>query len=654
LGEIEALLHQHPQIKNAVVLAREDKLGLKRLVAYIVLKEKAEDDLNDLRAFLAKKLPEYMVPSHFVRLKTLPLTSNGKIDRQTLPAPEEIKPELQGKFVAPTTLAEKALAKIWSELLGVEKVGIHDNFFELGGDSIISIQAIARANKIGLRLTPKQIFEAQTIAKLAAIVDTSTKIESEQGLITGLVPLTPIQLSFFERDLPHPHHWNQSLLLELKQDIDPKRLEKVVYCLLQHHDALRMRFRQEADEWQAFISDANPKTAFTWFDFSTLPEEDRTEAIEETSARVQTSLNLSEGLVKVVLFDLGRERSQRLLIVIHHLVIDSVSWRILLSDFQTVLEQLNRSKVVALSAKTTSFKQWSETLQEYERAETLHLELDYWRSQFKKQTSLPKDYPQGANTVAQTRVVSVFLEETETQALLQQVPAKYHTQMNDVLLTALVQTFTRWTQKCTLLIDLEGHGREDIISEVDLSRTVGWFTTVFPVLLTLENTSSISDALKSIKEQLRSIPNRGIGYGVLRYLSRDRILNDFPPAEICFNYLGQFDRVLPNSSLFNFASESYGATRSPLGNRRYLIDINGFVSEGKLQFNWNYSQKIYREATVLNLAENFIKALRDIITHCRSSDAGGYTPSDFPQANLNQNDLDRFLAKINQGSEKKG
>jgi amino acid adenylation domain-containing protein/non-ribosomal peptide synthase protein (TIGR01720 family) len=664
LGEIEAALHQHPKIKNVVVLAREDKLSCKRLVAYLVFQDNsAQNKVNDLRAFLAEKLPEYMLPSHFVPLKALPLTANGKIDRQALPAPDEVKPEIQG-FVAPTTPAEIALAKIWSELLGVEKVSIHDNFFELGGDSIISIQAIARANQVGLRLTPKQIFEHQTIAKLAANAESSTKIESKQGLITGSVPLTPIQRSFFEQDLPQPHHWNQSVLLELKQDIDAKLLPKALHCLLQHHDALRMRFWQEANSWQASIGDSNQQISFTWLDLSNLSEENRTAAIEATSAQVQTSLNLLEGeLVKVVLFDLGcdflrkryADRKNRLLIVIHHLIVDSVSWRILLSDFQTIIEQLNQSKIVQLPAKTTSFKQWSESLQEYERAKTLHSELDYWRSQAKKQISpLPKDYPQGANTVAQTRIVSVFLSEAETQALLQQVPAKYQTQMNDVLLTALVQTFARWTKECTLLVNLEGHGREDIISGVDLSRTVGWFTTVFPVLLNLENTSFIGDALKSIKEQLRSIPNRGIGYGVLKYLSRKLSISDSVQPEVCFNYLGQFDRVLPDSSLFSFAPESYGATRSPLGNRRYLIDINGFVSEEKLEFNWAYSQEIHQEATISSLAQGFIETLRNIITHCQSTEAGGYTPSDFPQANLNQKELDRFLAKISQRSENKG
>jgi amino acid adenylation domain-containing protein/non-ribosomal peptide synthase protein (TIGR01720 family) len=653
LGEIEAILQQHSQIRDVVVLAREDKAGQKKLVAYLVFEANStEDNLKDVRALLAEKLPEYMIPAHFVQLKALPLTSNGKVDRKALPAPDEVKPELQGKFVAPNTSVEITLTKIWSELLGIEQVGIHDNFFELGGDSIISIQAIARANQVGLRLTPKQIFEHQTIAKLAVHAGTSNKIESEQGLVTGLVPLTPIQVSFFEQNLPQPHHWNQSVLLELKQDINPLILPKIIYHLLQHHDALRMSFRQATDGWQALIDDSEPKVLFTQLDFNNLPQQDQTATIEAVSAQAQASLDLANGeLVRVVFFDLGKMRSPRLLIAIHHLIVDTVSWRILLSDLQTALEQLNRAEKIQLPAKTTSFKHWSENLQEYAKAKKLNSEIDYWRSQLNTSISpLPKDNPTGSNSVSQTSVVSVCLDETETQALLQQVPAKYNTQINDALLTALVQAFAAWTKERKLLVNLEGHGREEIISGIDLSRTVGWFTTLFPVLLNLGDTASIGDALKSIKEQLRSIPNRGIGYGILRYLNGNFPLNDRPQAEVCFNYLGQFDRVLPDASLFSLAPESNNATRSPLGDRPYLIEINGFIAEEKLQLNWAYSQETFQKTTVLNLAQSAIASLQNIITHCQSSEAGGYTPSDFPQANLSREQLDHFLEKI-QGSK---
>jgi non-ribosomal peptide synthase protein (TIGR01720 family) len=255
--------------------------------------------------------------------------------------------------------------------------------------------------------------------------------------------------------------------------------------------------------------------------------------------------------------------------------------------------------------------------------------------------------------VGLARTVSVALNVEETRALLQDVPSAYQTQINDVLLTALVQTFAEWTQEHSLLLDLEGHGREALNKDIDVSRTVGWFTTIFPVLLTLEGISHPGEALKAIKEQLRGVPNRGIGYGVLRYLSEDaqvsQQLQTLPQAEVRFNYLGQFDQVLPESSLFKLVYPTPGASRSPRGNRRYLIDINGFVLGGQLQLEWTYSEQIHQRSTIEQLAQGFVEALRSLITHCQSPEAGGYTPSDFPEANLSQKDLEQFLAKINRG-----
>lgn len=663
LGEIEAALSQHPEVQQAVVTVPEDDLGNKHLVAYVVSNVETHNSASlqnlksdELRSFLKQKLPEYMLPANFLQLKALPLTANGKVDRRSLPAPDTIKPEA-ATFVAPHTSVEKALTQIWSQILGIEQVGIHDNFFTLGGDSILSIQAIAKANQVGLRLTPKQIFEHQTIAQLAAIADTTPQIEFEQGLVTGSVPLTPIQHSFFEQNLPEPHHWNQSLLLELRQTLDPKLLQQAVQHLLEHHDALRLRFQPEANGWQAINAGSDKEAPFTWLDLSSISEEKQKAVIEATSTQLQASLNLSNGpLMRVVLFNLGHNLPSRLLLVIHHLAVDGVSWRILLADLQTALEQLSRGEAIHLPPKTTSFKQWAELLQEHGRTKALHSELDYWRSQ-QRQISLPVDYPGGANTIATARTVSVFLSEVKTQALLQEVPAAYQTQVNDVLLTALAQAFAGWTGQQLLLVNLEGHGREEIFPNMDLSRTVGWFTTLFPVLLNLGSADSPEDALKAIKEQLRHIPNRGIGYGVLRYLSGAHALAEslaaMPQAEICFNYLGQFDQALPQSSWLSLAPEPSGSTRSPLASRRHLLDLNGYVTGGQLRLDWTYSTLVHKEATVSRLAEEFINALRELITHCQSPSAKGYTPSDFPKSNLNQKDLDRLLAKINLGSEKK-
>jgi len=657
LGEIESVLRQHPQVRETVVVINDDNFNKKYLVAYVVPQEENINSLDVFRDFLQQKLPEYMVPSHFIQLKALPLTANGKIDRKNLPAPNTIKPELEKTFVSPRTPVEITLAQIWSELLGIDKIGINDNFFQLGGDSIISIQAIAKANQHGLRLTPKQIFEHQTIAKLAAVAEINNTFTSEQGLVTGKVPLTPIQKSFFAQDLPEPHHWNQSILLELRRAINPKQLQETIAHLLQHHDILRSQFPQDYNHPEAHITESLREIPFTKLDLSNLSEEKQKAAIEETATQVQTSLNLSEGpLLRVVQFHLGNDKSSRLLIVIHHLVIDGVSWRILLEDLQTALFQLTQGSSIQLPPKTTSFKQWVERLQEYGKTEKLTAELDYWCS-VSTVKPLPVDYPDGVNTESVASNVSVFLNKTETQALLQEVPAVYRTQVNDILLAALAKAFSQWTRESQLLIDLEGHGREEIFPDLDLSRTVGWFTTVFPVLLDIEKADSPSDLLKTIKEQLRQIPHRGIGYGVLRYLNSDNALTQeeatMPSASVCFNYLGQYDRVLADSSWFKLASESDGVTRSPLGKRRYLFNINGYVIEEKLRLDWIYSSKIHQQKTVLTLAESFIQTLQAIISHCRSPEAGSYTPSDFPKANLNQQQLDQLLTKINRTSEKK-
>jgi amino acid adenylation domain-containing protein/non-ribosomal peptide synthase protein (TIGR01720 family) len=652
LGEIEAALSQHPAIRETVVLAQEKVQGDKRLIAYIVTEQQLSPSISDLRCFLKEKLPEYMVPSVFVQLEALPLTPNGKVNRKALPAPDTARPELDKAFVAPRTPVETQLVEIWSQVLGVEQVGIHDNFFELGGDSILTIQIVARANQVGLQLTPKQLFEHQNIAELAAVAVTKKVLLAEQGLVTGAVFLTPIQKWFFEQNLPDPHHFNQAVLLEVRQPIDLGLLEQALRHLLLHHDALRLRFEPIEFGWQQAQSSPDVFVPLTRWDFSALAEAEQKLAIEATATELQASLNLStEPLVRVGFFDLGVHQPSRLLIVIHHLVVDGVSWRILLEDLQTAYQQLGRGEQVQLPAKTTSFQQWSQKLREYARSTALQQELDYWRRQSRKPSiSLPVDFPGGENTMASVGCVSSTLSFPETQALLKEVPQIYNTQINDVLLTALVQTFAQWTGEPTLLVDLEGHGREEISDEVDLSRTVGWFTTVFPVLLNLGEASNPGDALKKVKEQLRGIPNRGIGYGVLRYLSDDQDITEqlstLPQAEVIFNYLGQFDQTLSESSLFGLTQESSGLARSLRGKRSHLLEIDGLVSQGQLQLKWNYSQKVHRRSTIEALAQRFVEALRSLITHCQSPEAGGFTPSDFPLAQLGQDELDAVLGMV--------
>jgi non-ribosomal peptide synthase protein (TIGR01720 family) len=533
-------------------------------------------------------------------------------------------------------------------------VGIDDNFFELGGDSIISLQVIARANQAGLHLTPKQLFKHQNIAELAAVAITKKSPLAEQGLVTGQACLTPIQKWFFEQNLSNQHHFNQAVVLEGR--IDLGLLKQVLEHLLLHHDALRSKFVPIESGWQqVYLSstEIDISAALNCYDFSKLSETEQKIAIETTANELQASLNLATGsLLRVGCFDLGASQPGRLLIVIHHLVVDGVSWRILLEDLQTAYEQLSQGAQVTLPAKTTSFQQWSQKLWEYGRSTTLQQEFDYWQAQLPKLSNpLPVDLAGGDNTMASVKHISSHLSCQETQVLLKEVPQIYHTQINDVLLTALVQAFTQWTGETTLLVDLEGHGREDLVEEVDVSRTVGWFTAIYPVVLNLGETFDPGSALKKVKEELRSIPHRGIGYGVLRYLSDEpkvrQQLRTLPQAQVIFNYLGQFDQSISPSSLFSFAQESSGLAQSLQDKRSHLLEINGMVSQGQLQLTWSYSQNLHSPSTIETLAQEYLAALRVLIAHCQSPDAGGFTPSDFPLAKLDQDELDAALGMVN-------
>lgn len=651
LSEIEAVLTQHPLVRDAVAIAREDKPGVKSLAAYII-PELTQPTSNELRQFLKSKLPSYMVPVSFTVLEVLPITPNGKVDRRALPVPEFEFDESTG-FVSPHTHTQEVLAKIWREVLVLKQVGIHDNFFELGGDSIIGIQIVARANQAGLKLTPKQLFQHQTIAELVTVAGIINSVQSEQGLVTGVVPLTPILHWFFEQNLPEPHHFNQSFLLEVPAKLQPELLEQALQKLLSHHDALRLRFVQQNGQWQQYNSDASD-VSLGIADLSYLPPAEQLRAIAIRADVAQSTLNLTDGpLMRVVLFNLGNSPG-RLLIVIHHLAVDGISWRILLEDLSEAYKQLEVGKSIQLPAKTTSFKDWAIRLQDYARSQELHSQLDYWLDSMQFPIApLTLDYAAVAqdNTVASSRIVSVYLSVEQTRALLHDVPGAYNTQINDVLLTALVQTFTRWTGSHSLLIDLEGHGREDLFEDVDLSQTVGWFTSIFPVLLKLEDRNDPGEVLKSVKEQLRRIPNRGIGYGIWRYLSIDESdrnqLQAFPQAEVSFNYLGQFDQTQLATLGWKYAQESSGFIHSPKGQRRHLLTVNGLVVEGRLKVEWQYSEHFHSWATVENLANEYIEALKTIIAHCLSPEAGGYTPSDFPEVEFSQEALDELLAEIN-------
>ncbi|MGY3450250.1 amino acid adenylation domain-containing protein [Bradyrhizobium sp. USDA 4353] len=641
LGEIEAALLSQAGVAQAAVVLREDG-GAKRLVGYVVAQPDAAINSDTLRQQLQRSLPDYMVPSAIVPLASLPLTPNGKLDRNALPAPE-----WQGAaetMVAPRNATEAALAAIWRDVLKREQVGVTDNFFALGGDSIQSIQVVARARQAGLSLTARQVFEQQTIAALAAVAGETTTTVAEQGLVSGAVPLTPIQHWFFAQDLAVPDHFNQAVLLAVSA-LTPELVMSALDALLRQHDALRLRFARGDNGWQQ-MHDASEAalrsaTSFEAVDLSGLDEAVQAPALRRHAERLQASLDLAHGpLLRVALFDLGEGR-QRLLLIAHHLVVDGVSWRILLEDLGAGLSALQRGEPIRLPPKTTSFRHWAERLAAHAGSDAAQRELSYWQSKrWESAPRLPRDHADGANTAGEVQLVKVALDAAETQALLQEVPEVYHTQINDVLLTALVQAFAGLTDEPRLLVGLEGHGREELFGDVDVSRTVGWFTSLFPVLLDVDGTSDPGAALKRVKEQLRAVPQRGVGYGVLRYLVGVDI--PAPDVEVSFNYLGQLDGAA-GGQRFGFAPEDVGRDQHASNRRAHLIDVSAHVGKAGLELRWFYGGALFEPATIKRIAQRHVAALRELIAHCRTS-AGGLTPSDVPLAQLDQATLDRVVA----------
>ncbi|GCE27609.1 hypothetical protein KDA_30930 [Dictyobacter alpinus] len=659
LGEIEAVLRQHAAIQEAVVVVRAQAGTMdKRLAAYVTIEGDQTSAIKAIKAFLKEKLPDYMLPSIWVVMDEFPLTSNGKVDRSALPEPEEVYAVPAANETEQTlSSVEELLVEIWSRVLQVQSPDIHANFFELGGDSIQGIQIIDQARRRDLRLTLKQLFQSPTIAELAGLIEAAPEQLTEQGAVTGRVPLTPIEHWFFEQELAERQHWNQSMVLEGWQVVQPAILEKALTALLVQHDALRLCFVAGHAGWRQENAAFNGETPFQTIDLSAYSEEEQEQRLRQTEAEIQASLNLESGpLLRMALFEMGKCRPNRILIVVHHLAIDSVSWRILLEDLQTAYQQLVQGQPVRLTPKTTSFKRYAEHLIIYAQSDEVAREIPYWIAVTRHQSSaLPLDYPEGMdlNTEGSVQTIACSLDEEETHLLLHKVPEAYHTQINDVLLTALVQTYAEWTGQRSVLVDMEGHGREDLLENGDLSHTVGWFTTLFPVLLDIEQAQGPGEALRTVKELLRRIPNHGLGYGVLRYLHPDeevraRLRNR---ASISFNYLGQFDQKQTGETLLGRVREADGLTRSPRAKRCHVLDIGGAVVDGQLTMHWSFSARLHRPEQIERLAEMYRDKLRALIQHCLIPDEGAYTPSDFPLAQLSDEKLDALSMLIGELDE---
>ncbi len=511
------------------------------------------------------------------------------------------------------------MVNLWQEVLGVQLIGIHDNFFELGGDSLLAIQFIAKAqSRAGIHVTPRQLFEKQTVAELALVIGSvSPLVEAEQEMILGNVALTPIQHWFFEYRLANPNYWNLAVQLEFVNPMDWNLLETALHQLLIHHDALRLRFKQTESGMEQYFSDET-ELKLSRIDLSHLPETEQKAAMKAAAARLHGGLDIVDGpVLQVAAFDLGPHNRDWLMIVAHHLVLDVFSFGILIEGLHLAYTQLASGRSVNLPPKTNSYRQWSERLTEYAHSPELEEELAYWLETLPASVAaLPRDFASGLNIERTSQTVTVTLSLDETDVLLRKLPAGGEARIQEAMLAALLHASNQWSGARSLLVDLVSHGREETLLDLDVSGTVGWFSATYPTYLQLKDEPSLKTTARRIAAEFRRIPQRGLGYGLLRYLRSDlrpaEQLRALPRAEITFNYLGQINQRWGEQSWLRLAAELPGPLFDPDNERLYVLYVIAAVRDGQLSVEFNYSENLHRRSTIERLAQSFATALQDM------------------------------------------
>ena len=640
-GEVISHLNKLPAIAESAVVAIQNEEGYQELAAYLRFEEgHVEPDATTLRNTLAQTLPDYMIPVHFIPLEKIPLTANGKLDRKALPTPGEVSLQLGSQFAAPGTREEKVLAPVFAELLGREQVGIHDNFFSLGGDSIKAMQIVSRLNKEGYALDVRDIFSFPTVSELGPRLGQVSQT-ADQSVVAGEIGLTPIQHWLFANFASQPYHYNQSATLFNDKWFNQDALQVALDAIFLHHDQLRAFFRFEGGKWKQTIRVKVEPVPLNIVDLRT--HEHPLEELERCATQAQSGLEMSGPLLNWTLYQLPD--GDRLHMVVHHLLIDGVSWRILLEDLQVAYQQATWGENIELPAKTTSFQLWSEYLSEYAESPELHQEVDFWNQQAGRQfDKLEVNHPESENTYGGVDHFAVSLEEAATRELMQQANKAYFTEINDLLLTALGRALHEWQGMDQVQIILEGHGREVIQKEIDLNRTVGWFTTLYPFALTC-NVKDQGGHLKMVKESLRQIPGKGLGFGVLKYLSETKMKSSETPARISFNYLGQFD----NSGLqegMKLSTAEVGGEVSPRSRRYLELEIAAVVADGKMKIDFGYHKDRFEPANIQKLAELMRTQLKALTDHCISRSLPEKTPGNLTYHSISIQELDLLRERV--------
>ncbi|OXI88614.1 non-ribosomal peptide synthetase [Burkholderia sp. AU33423] len=641
-GEVSAAVRAAGPVAQAETLAIEHD-GRVRLATFVVMRDGANFDEAAVRAALAAKLPDYMVPAQFVALARLPVTANGKIDRAAL---RELAaaPVVTVSGDAPQGAVETVLAEVWQAVLKAPKVGRDDNFFELGGDSILVLQVIARARKRGVRFTPKQLFDGPTVAELARIAKTEdvTAAAAQPAVavaasapVTAQV-LTPAQQRFFALDIPQRGHWNQSVAFDVRGSFDADAFARAFDALLTHHDAFRQRFARGADgTWHASDA-AKPYDALPFVEVSA---RDAADALARFDA-LHRRLDLGRGPLACACAARLPDGSTQLYLAIHHAIVDGVSWRILLDDLDAAYRAACERAPVRLSQPGLRADAWAARLARAatEPASPFAAEAAYWAGMAQGDDIVP-DHPDAAATNADAATVVQTIDAALTRATLTDAHAAYRTQTIELLGAALALALAGVSGAASCRVELEGHGREALFDDVDASRTIGWLTSHYPVMLPVAATAS--DTLCAVKDVLRAVPHKGLGFGVLAHYgdaATRAALAAVPRPRVTFNYLGQFDAPRDATLVPRFGGT--GVERDPQGPLGNTLAIHAYLDTDRdgartLKVHWVYGAPQFERATIDAFAERFAAALRELVDACASRVAhrgGGATPGDFPLA----------------------
>ncbi|MFI7388703.1 amino acid adenylation domain-containing protein [Streptomyces sp. NPDC049813] len=642
-GEIEAALAAHPQVGGSVVTVRASATGNQRLVGYVVPADsEAAPEPSVLRAYVAERLPEYMVPAAVMVLDAFPLNTSGKLDRKALPEPDFGA----GVPTRARTTAEEALCAVFAEVLGLESVGVDESFFDLGGDSIVAIQLVARARAAGVTFSARDVFRWRTVEALAAM--TQATAVKEPAAVTdepvGDVPATPVVALFAERNGVLDGFY-QSMGVAVPVGAGLVEVEAAVQAVLARHDVLRMRAELTAEGGWVLdvpeVSEAPARAVVCRVDARGLSREAFDELVVVERRGAQGRLSPGAGvMVQGVWFDRGAEAEGVLLLVAHHLVVDGVSWRIIVPDVQAALSEPS----VELAGVATSFRRWARLL--VDEAQARVTELEFWRGVRSTPDPLLGARPLDAvvDVASSAGQLELRLPTAVSRRLLGAVPTAFHGEINDVLLAALARAVRRWRGSGShpVLVDVEGHGREELPG-VDLSRTVGWFTSVYPVALDA-GPGDAAASVRQVKEQLRRVPDKGLGYGLLRYLN-EQTAPELAGAEpqIGFNYLGRFTTATETTGLGLHGGMD---PRMPLA---HTVEVNSLIEEAGegpvLRAVWSWAGEILSQERVQELAQAWFEELT-AIAEAVEQGAGGYTPSDFPLVEIDQADIDTLQAEL--------